>query len=68
MGDADRGLLAEFNRRVGLMFKHCYHLEVQPRTLAAQRDALLPRLVSGDWGWGRQSKEDAAHETGVYQL
>ena len=43
----DEHVLAEFNNYVGMIFSRCQRLEEESRTLAAQRDGLLPGLVSG---------------------
>ena len=41
-------LVAEFDDYASAIFSRCHHLEGESRTLATQRDSLLPRLVSGD--------------------
>ena len=41
-------VLAEFEKSVRVNFTHRRSLEEQSRTLAAQRDAALPRLVGGE--------------------
>ena len=43
-----RHLVAEFDDYASAIFSRCHHLEEDSRTLAAQRDSLLPRLVSGE--------------------
>ncbi len=42
------GLLARFNRVAGPLFERWYANLVESRTLAALRDNLLPRLISGE--------------------
>ena len=46
----DKRVLAEFNDYASPIFSRCHRLQEQSRALAAQRDALLPRLVSGEVG------------------
>ena len=46
----DKHVLAEFNEYVSVIFSRHHCLDVEARTLATQRDALLPRLVSGEVG------------------
>ena len=41
-------LVAEFDDYASAIFSRCHHLEGESRTLAAQRDSLLPRLVGGE--------------------
>ncbi len=41
-------VLAEFNRYVVALFSRRHRLEEESRALAAERDVLLPRLVSGE--------------------
>ena len=48
----DRLIVAEFNDYAGAIFSRRHRLEEESRALAAQRDALLPRLVSGEVGVG----------------
>lgn len=43
----DETVLAAFGERASELFRRRHCLETEFRTLAAQRDALLPRLVSG---------------------
>ena len=43
----DKQVLDEFNDCIAAVFRGCHHLEEEARTLAAQRDMLLPKLVSG---------------------
>ena len=45
-----RHLVAEFDDYASAIFSRCHHLEEESRTLAIQRDALLPGLVSGEVG------------------
>ena len=45
-------ILDEFNDCAGAIFRSCHLLKKESSTLAAQRDALLPRLVSGEIGVG----------------
>ena len=40
-------IVDEFNDWAGAIFRSCHHLKKESSTLAAQRDALLPRLISG---------------------
>ncbi|MDE0071893.1 MAG: restriction endonuclease subunit S [Caldilineaceae bacterium] len=40
-------LVDEFNGCAGAIFRSCHHLEEESNTLAALRDALLPKLISG---------------------
>ena len=42
-----KGVLAEFNAYAGAIFSRQHQLEKECHSLATQRDALLPRLVSG---------------------
>ena len=44
----DRMVVNGFNDYVGDIFSRCHHLEEESSSLAAQRDALLPKLVSGE--------------------
>lgn len=44
----DRLIVDEFNDYAGTIFTYRHQLEEESRALAAQRDALLPRLVSGE--------------------
>ena len=44
----DRLIVDEFNNCAGAIFTRRQKLEEESRALAAQRDALLPRLVSGE--------------------
>ena len=49
----DRLIVDEFNDCASAIFSRCHRLEEESRSLAAQRDALLPKLVSGEVGvWG----------------
>ena len=42
------GLIVDkFNDCAGAIFRSCHHLKKESSTLAAQRDGLLPRLISG---------------------
>ena len=43
----DETVLAAFGEQAAELFRRRHCLEAESRTLAAQRDALLPRLVSG---------------------
>ena len=45
-------LVAKFDDYASAIFSRCHHRKEESRTLAAQRDALLPGLVSGDVGVG----------------
>ena len=53
----DKHVLAEFNDYASAVFSRQHQLEEECHSLAAQRDALLPRLVSGEVrvGVGRPS-------------
>ena len=44
----DQLIADEFNNYASAIFSRCHRLKEQSRALAAQRDALLPRLVSGE--------------------
>ncbi|MCY4583996.1 MAG: restriction endonuclease subunit S [Chloroflexi bacterium] len=44
----DSGALGEFNRHAQVLHQRIVRNELESRTLAVQRDALLPRLVSGE--------------------
>ena len=44
----DKQVLAEFNHHASAIFSRQHQLEKECRLLAAQRDALLPELVSGE--------------------
>ena len=44
----DETVLAAFGEQVAELFRRRYHLEAESRALVAQRDALLPKLVSGE--------------------
>ena len=44
----DRRLLAAADRRLAAMFDRSVSANIQSRTLAALRDALLPKLISGE--------------------
>ena len=48
----DQHVLAEFDDYASAIFSRCHRLEEESRALAALRDALLPRLVSGQVGGG----------------
>ena len=48
----DEQVLAEFSKYAQVNFTHRRSLEEESRALAAQRDALLPRLVLGEVGVG----------------
>ena len=48
----DKHVLAEFDDYASAIFSRCHRLEEESRALAALRDALLPRLVSGQVGGG----------------
>ena len=48
----DKHVLAEFDDYASAIFSRCHRLEEESRALAALRDALLPRLVSGAGGRG----------------
>ena len=48
----DQLVVDEFNHYAGVIFSRRHNLEKESRALAAQRDALLPRLVSGEVGVG----------------
>ena len=48
----DRLIVDEFNDYAAAIFTRRHRLEEESRVLAAQRDALLPGLVSGDVGVG----------------
>ena len=45
-----KSVLAEFNDYAATIFSRCHRMEQESITLAAQRDALLPGLVSGEVG------------------
>ena len=44
----DKHVLAKFNDYAAAIFARCHRLQDESRSLAAQRDILLPRLVSGE--------------------
>ena len=44
----DRLIVDKFNHYAGSIFMRRHHLEEESRNLSAQRDALLPKLVSGE--------------------
>ena len=44
----DETVLAAFGEQVAELFRRRYHLEAESRALDAQRDALLPKLASGE--------------------
>ena len=44
----DKLVVEEFNRYVSEIFTRSHRLEEESRTLAALRDALLPKLISGE--------------------
>ena len=44
----DRQVIDEFNHYASAIFTRRHRLEEESRTLAAQRDALLPKLISGE--------------------
>ena len=44
----DRMIMDAFSHHIAPIFDRHHRLEEQSRALAAQRDALLPRLVSGE--------------------
>ena len=46
----DKLLVNRFNDYANAIFSRCHRLEEESRALAAQRDALLPKLVSGGRG------------------
>ena len=46
----DETVLAAFGEQVAELFRRRYRLEAESRALAAQRDALLPKLISGEMG------------------
>ena len=46
----EQHVLAEFNECASAIFSRCHSLEEESRALAAQRDGLLPGLVSGEVG------------------
>ena len=55
----DKTVVDEFNDNVGAIFSRRHDLEEEARALAAQRDALLPKLVSGELrvtGLGREER------------
>ena len=54
----DKLILDEFNTRASDFFKRRFALEEESRALVAQRDALLPPLVSGDVRVGASPKLD----------
>ena len=51
----DKHVLAEFNDYIDAIFTGCLRLAEESRVLAAQRDALLPGLVSGNNRVGKGS-------------
>ena len=53
-------LVAEFDDYASAIFSRCHHLEGESRTLAAQRDSLLPRLVGGELSLREASNPQAA--------
>ena len=56
----DKLVVEEFNRYVSEIFTRSHRLEEESRTLAALRDALLPKLISGEI---RVNTQGAASET-----
>ena len=42
-----QNVVAEFNDYASVIFSRCHWLQEESRALAAQRDALVPWLVSG---------------------
>ena len=44
----DKRVVDEFNHHASEIFTRRYRLEEESRTLAALRDVLLPKLVSGE--------------------
>lgn len=56
----DKLVVKEFNRYVSEIFTRSHRLEEESRTLAALRDALLPKLISGEI---RVNTQDAASES-----
>ena len=44
----DSQIVDEFNDYASAIFSRCHYLKEESRTLAAQRDALLPKLVLGE--------------------
>ena len=50
-------VMDEFSNWVNAIFKRCHRLEEESRVLAAQRDVLLPKLVSGEVRVGEHAVE-----------
>ena len=44
----DKHVLTEFNEQASAIFSSCRRLKEESSSLAAQRDALLPGLLSGE--------------------
>ena len=52
----DAAMLTMMSHHMQPLFDRCLSLRLTSRALAAQRDVLLPRLVSGDMRMGRATQ------------